>query len=314
MAAQEGVDRRWRGGKELVNTAVDPRSPNVKEVAIAGEPSYFVSDRVIRVLAPNPSMMTLNGTNTYIVRGRTGNRALIVDPGPAIPSHLARLEQIITDLDLEVTGVLLTHGHLDHSESARDVANEHGVPIFAHPDALISDDAVGLDSVGESEIAGVPIEIVPTPGHCRDHLAYLIDRRVLLSGDHILGAGTTVVLHPDGRLEEYLASIAAVERLQCELVLPGHGPEIAGAMVAQVLSYYRLHRLERLTQIRRAVADAPGIGVGDLVDLLYGRAIDERVVPAATATTLAALVYLTEHGDLIREHDTYSPNGGSDSK
>ena len=205
------------------------------------------------VLAPNPDFMTLDGTNTWVLRDPGARRAVVVDPGPEIVEHL----DAVAEAAGEVGVVLLTHGHADHSEAARTFAERMGCGVRA----LDPQHRLGTEGLGDGdvvEVDGLEIHVVGTPGHTSDSLSFVVPaERAVLTGDTVLGRGTTVVAHPDGQLWAYLDSLhrlhALAEAHEVEAVWPGHGPVIGDALA--VLDYYLAHRKERLEQVREALRD-----------------------------------------------------------
>ena len=205
------------------------------------------------VLAPNPGIMTLDGTNTWILRAEAAGPAYVVDPGPLDESHLTAVAEAAGD----VRGVLLTHGHLDHSEGARAFAERVGCGVRAlDPAHRLGDEGLGEGDV--LDLGGWEIRVVATPGHTSDSLSFLLPAEgAVLTGDTVLGRGTTVVAYPDGRLGAYLDSLGRLRALAVEqevaTIWPGHGPVIDDAL--GVLDYYVEHRRERLEQVREALRD-----------------------------------------------------------
>ncbi|MGE5718391.1 MAG: MBL fold metallo-hydrolase [Nocardioidaceae bacterium] len=205
------------------------------------------------VLAPNPDFMTLDGTNTWVLRDPGARRSVVVDPGPEIVEHL----DAVAEAAGEVGVVLLTHGHADHSEAARTFAERMGCGVRA----LDPQHRLGTEGLGDGdvvEVDGLEIHVVGTPGHTSDSLSFVVPaERAVLTGDTVLGRGTTVVAHPDGQLGAYLDSLhrlhALAEAHEVEAVWPGHGPVIGDALA--VLDYYLAHRKERLEQVREALRD-----------------------------------------------------------
>src|SRR4051812_35443735 len=218
-------------------------------------------ERALCVLAPNPDIMPLDGTNTWVLREPGAGRSVVVDPGPEIASHLDSVAAWAGD----VAVVLLTHGHLDHSEAARSFAERMGCGVRAlDPQHRLGEE--GLSDGDVVTVDGLEVHVVATPGHTSDSLSFVLPQeRAVLTGDTVLGRGTTVVAHPDGRLGAYLDSLhrlhALAEAQEVTSVWPGHGPVIADALA--VLDFYLAHRQERLAQVRDAVqalaaADEPG--------------------------------------------------------
>ena len=203
------------------------------------------------VLAPNADVMTLDGTNTWVLREPGGRRSVVVDPGPEIVSHLDEVAEAAGPVSV----VLLTHGHADHAEAARTFAERMGCAVRAlDPRHRLGSEGLGDGDVVEAD--GLEVHVVGTPGHTADSLSFLLPaERVVLTGDTVLGRGTTVVAHPDGQLGAYLDSLhrlhALAEAHEVQSVWPGHGPVISDALGA--LDYYLAHRQERLEQVRQAL-------------------------------------------------------------
>jgi glyoxylase-like metal-dependent hydrolase (beta-lactamase superfamily II) len=246
------------------------------------------------VLADNPSAMTLDGTNTWLLRDEPNRRqAVVVDPGPADEAHLAS----VLDAAGTVPLILLTHGHADHSEGARRLHELTGAPVLAL-DPAHRYGSQGLAEGAVLEGAGVRIVVWATPGHTADSLSFVLPGgsdaddapAAVLTGDTILGRGSTVVAHPDGVLADYLASLRRLAGLQGVAVLPGHGPELADAGTAA--RAYLAHREQRLTQVRQALADGgPELGAHEVVRRVYAD-VDPALWPAAELSVRAQLAFL----------------------
>jgi glyoxylase-like metal-dependent hydrolase (beta-lactamase superfamily II) len=247
------------------------------------------------VLAGNPGPMTLDGTNTWLID--VGDEAVIlVDPGPDDPAHLRSVEHSLAGR--RVVDILLTHGHADHSAGARLFAQA----LDARVRAVDPAHRYGDEGLAAGEVlvrSGVEVHVVATPGHTSDSVSlYLPQVRALLTGDTVLGRGTTVVAHPDGRLADYLASlqqlsdlVAAQDAVQ---VWPGHGPVLHDA--AAVLAAYLDHRHARLAEVQEALA---GMDPDLPIDVVTQRVVETvyadvpRVVwPAAALSVRAQLEYL----------------------
>lgn len=274
------------GGRELVGAA---------DVSSGGGWSGgVVCDLAECVLAPNPSPWTLDGTNTWIL-GARGGRCLIVDPGPLAGGHRDAILDAIERRDAAVAAVVLTHGHLDHSEGAVELANRLGVGVRAwDPTLSAAGDDATLAHDDRIEVEGADIRVIGTPGHSSDSVCFLIDDSVL-TGDTVLGRGTSMVAHPDGTLGEYLASLHTLARVCSEhgvrRLLPGHGPLLEDP--TKVVEYYLAHRHERLRQVSAAMLDG-AVTAAQIVDVVY-RDIPPEVRPAAEATVCAQLEYLRDN-------------------
>jgi glyoxylase-like metal-dependent hydrolase (beta-lactamase superfamily II) len=250
-------------------------------------------DRAVCVLAPNPSPMTLDGTNTWILREPGARRSVVIDPGPLDEPHLTRVLSVAG----EVAVVLLTHGHLDHSEGATRFAELAGCGVRAlDPSHRLGSE--GLADGDVVEVDGLQVDVVGTPGHSSDSLSFLLPAETaLLTGDTILGRGTTVVAHPDGELGAYLASLRRLRDLassaSVKRVWPGHGPVLDGALA--VIEHYLAHRRERLDQVRDAVASG-AMTARDVVRVVYAD-VDPQLWPAAELSVRAQLAYLRSERD-----------------
>ena len=237
------------------------------------------------VLAPNPGPMTLDGTNTWLLSSGSG-RTVVVDPGPDDATHLARVRAEAGDVAL----VLLTHGHPDHSAGARTLAEQCGVPVRAVDIAH----RLGDEGLGDGEHVSVDdlvVTVLATPGHSSAHVCFVLpELGMVLTGDHVLGRGTTVVAHPDGTLRDYLRSLDRLAEVGATTLLPGHGPVVENA--AEVIAYYVRHRHERLDQVRAAVA-AGATTPREVVETVYAD-VDRQLWPAAEQSVRAQLEYLRD--------------------
>ncbi len=274
--------------------------------ALPGQPrggvfSGTATPRAVNVLAPNASAMTLDGTNTWIVAEPDSELAVVIDPGPLDDVHLRNVVDTAEKAGKRVALTLLTHGHPDHAEGAARFAELSGTAVRALDPALrLGDEGLGDGDV--VEVGDVVLRVVGTPGHTSDSLSFLLEqpgaRPGLLTGDTVLGRGTTVVAHPDGRLGPYLDSLqrllALVEGLDADgaAVLPGHGPLLDDAGTA--LRGYLAHRAQRLDQVRAAVA-AGDMTARQVVERVYAD-VDEVLWPAAELSVRAQLEHLRELG------------------
>ncbi|HET6816696.1 MAG TPA: MBL fold metallo-hydrolase [Mycobacteriales bacterium] len=242
--------------------------------------------RATRLLAPNPGPMTLEGTNTWVLREPAGDACVVVDPGPLDEGHLNRVAEH-GPIDL----IVLTHGHSDHAEGAGRLRELTGAPIVARDPSLCVD-AQPLGGGAAQHAAGVEWLTIVTPGHSSDSVCLVVPAdRALLTGDTILGRGTTVVAHPDGRLGDYLDSLRRLRDLaesDVDVLLPGHGPVLDAPL--ETLDYYLQHREERLEQVRAAMADGAA-DAADVVRRVYAD-VDPGLWPAAELSVRAQLEYL----------------------
>ena len=262
-----------------------------------------LSATVATVLAPNPGPMTLDGTNTWVLGDATRGPVLVVDPGPEDDGHLRR---VLDAAGPRVAAALLTHRHLDHSAGAATFARRAGCGVRSVDPAWRVGDASSDGTLGDGtvlEAAGVRVEVVATPGHTSDSVSLLLTHpdeegagAELLTGDTVLGFGSTVITHPDGDLGAYLDSldrlIRVVEERSVRRILPGHGPVVDDP--AAVLAGYRRHRLERLDQVRRALA-AGARTVDEVLAAVYPDSVGTPIEGAAAQSVRAQLDHLDAH-------------------
>jgi glyoxylase-like metal-dependent hydrolase (beta-lactamase superfamily II) len=263
-------------------------------------PVAELDEAVVRVVAPNPSPMTLDGTNTYLVGARGTGEVAIVDPGPVDPSHLARVTDAVAQRDAEVRTIVVTHHHRDHAAAAAGWSRAFGCRIAAVHPAIAGPHGLRLADGVRLPLAGLPLEVVATPGHTADHVAVRLPSGALLTGDHILGRGTSVIAQPDGDLVAYLAGLARVLALGPDVLYPGHGPELRQDPAA-VVAYYLEHRRFRQEQLLHHLARGPA-GEDALVAAIYAD-VDRALWPAAGASTSAALTALEAIGRIRRRAD-----------
>ncbi|WBB65999.1 MBL fold metallo-hydrolase [Micromonospora sp. WMMD812] len=241
---------------------------------------------VMLLRAPNPGPMTLDGTNTWLLRAPGERLGVVVDPGPAHESHLAMIAA-----RGPIGLVLITHGHPDHTEGAGRLSDLlGGVPVrAADPAHTIGGPPLTTDAT--LDVPGLSVRLVPTPGHTADSVCFLVEhdgQRVVLTGDTILGRGTTVVAHPDGHLGDYLASLELLSTYRGLPALPGHGPALADCGAAA--DFYLAHRRARLDQVRAAVAAGAGTAA-EVVAAVYAD-VDRSLWWAAEWSVRAQLEYL----------------------
>lgn len=269
--------------------------------ALPGQPRGGVlsgpaTARAVNVLAPNASAMTLDGTNTWIVSEPGSDLAVVIDPGPLDDGHLRRVVAAAEQAGKRVALTLLTHGHPDHAEGAARFAELTGTRVRALDPAL----RLGEEGLAAGDVittGGLELRVVATPGHTSDSLCFHLPAdRAVLTGDTVLGRGTTVVAHPDGRLGDYLDSLRRLRSLTVDdgvhTVLPGHGPVLDDAQGA--VEYYLAHRATRLAQVETAVED--GYRTPSAVVAHVYADVDRSLWPAAELSVRAQMDYLEEHG------------------
>lgn len=241
-----------------------------------------------RLLAPNASPMTLDGTNSYLIGAPGSASVVIVDPGPDDEGHLRALAEAAP-----VELILITHHHPDHIAGSERLARLTGAPVRAFDPAF----CIAGEPLADGEridAAGTSIGVIATPGHTADSVCFHLPddgpNGAVLTGDTILGRGTTIIDYPDGTLGAYLESLKLLRALGPATVLPAHGLDLPD--LASVCDDYLQHRNERLDQIRAALAqlgtDAP---TEQVTDLVYAD-VDAGLRSAAEASVRAQLAYL----------------------
>jgi glyoxylase-like metal-dependent hydrolase (beta-lactamase superfamily II) len=263
----------------------------VSSVPVPGRP-VALSERVVRLTAPNPGMMTGPGTNSYLVG--TGELA-VVDPGPDHAGHVGALAEAGAG---RIRWIVVTHTHPDHAPGSAALARKTGAEVigFDARDGFEPDRSVG----GGFELSGpgFTLRAVHTPGHASNHLCWLLtEEKMLFSGDHLMEGSTVVIPPPDGDMALYLDSLERLKTLDppLETVAPGHGRLILDPIgtVDAVLS----HRLEREAAVAAALAAAGdhGTGIDRLLGVVYPDVSDE-LRPVAAKSLWAHLRKLADDG------------------
>jgi glyoxylase-like metal-dependent hydrolase (beta-lactamase superfamily II) len=234
------------------------------------EGSDRAPEGVVRVRADNPSPLTLDGTNSYVVEG------WVVDPGPPLPEHLGALERAAAPGGIQ--GIVLTHGHFDHDEAAPLLAERAGGVPVVRP--------AGGDRVG-------PFEAIATPGHSDDHVCLLYGR-VCFSGDTVLGEGSVFVGSNGGSMALYLDSLRRLLELDLDAICPGHGPFVWDPHAR--IEAYLAHRLDR----ERRILDAIQAGASSLDEVL-DRAWSDTDLGAHPLLREAARLTLEAHLVKLRD-------------
>lgn len=236
------------------------------------------------LLCDNPGHMTLDGTNTWLLRGPGSDEFVVVDPGPDDEAHIARLAEAG-----RIPLVLISHRHGDHTEGIDRLVAASGATVRSVGSGFLRGRGAPLRDGEVIEAAGVRLTVMATPGHSADSLCFVMDDAVL-TADTVLGRGTTVIDGEDGSLVQYLDSLRRLQGLGSRKVLPGHGPELDD--LAAVAAMYLAHREERLEQVRDALRI-----IGDdatarqVVEHVYAD-VDEKLWEAAEQSVKAQLAYL----------------------
>ena len=249
--------------------------------------------RVQRVLAPNPSPMTLEGTNSYLVFGADAS-AIAVDPGPPDAAHVALIVDIARNAGASITAIAVTHGHPDHAPGAALLHEITGAPVYGHRAATFPIDV--RCGEGDRIVAGDAIlDVVDAPGHARDHVVFsLASEGALFTGDVVIGRGTIVIAPPNGDMRVYQATLARLRRDfgDARILYGGHGAAIGDPRAK--LDEYIAHREKRERELLAALASGERT-VPELVETMY-RDVSVVLWPAAARQIVAYLIALEREG------------------
>lgn len=249
--------------------------------------------------APNPSAMTLDGTNSYLV-DCGGGAALAIDPGPPIERHAVALADAARERSLTISAIAFTHGHPDHAPNARALQALTGAPVYAHPASPAAHDA-DLALEGELSVGTTALRVLDAPGHTFDHVVfYLPQERALFTGDTILGTGPVLIAPPGGDMRAYQRTL---QRLRDEFsdaatIYPGHGPRVDD--VPAKIAEYVEHRRERERELIDALRRLQAATIPELVRAIYGED-RPQLLPAMARQLLAHLIALQREGAVVAE-------------
>ena len=243
-----------------------------------------VTDTASVLLCDNPGLMTLEGTNTWVMRGPGSDEMVIVDPGPDDDEHIARIAELGN-----IPLVLISHRHDDHTGAIDKIVDLTGAVVRSIGSGFLRGLGGPLVDGEVIEAAGLRITVMRTPGHTADSVSFVLDDAVL-TADTVLGRGTTVIDNEDGSLGDYLESLRRLQGLGSRTVLPGHGPDLGD--LAAVSAMYLAHREERLDQVREALrALGDEASARQIVEHVYTD-VDEKLWDAAEWSVQAQLDYL----------------------
>jgi glyoxylase-like metal-dependent hydrolase (beta-lactamase superfamily II) len=269
-----------------------------------------VEPGIARLLAHNPSAFTYFGTQSYLLGER---EVAVVDPGPDLPEHLDALEAAIAGRP--VVAIMCTHTHRDHSPAARPRAERTGAPITGcaplsletvgpRADASFDGDYAPDRVLGDGEtveVDGRRVTAVATPGHTSNHLCFAFGD-ALMTGDHVMGWSTTVVVPPDGDMAAYMASLEKLRQRDDRIYYPAHGEPVTNPQ--QYVRGLIGHRMQREKQILRLVGEQPRT-IPDIVASAYP-GLDARLIAAAGGSVLAHLADLQKRGLVEQQQDLWT--------
>lgn len=253
----------------------------------------MVASRVALVRAPNPSAMTLSGTNTYLIDCGNGE-AVCIDPGPAIERHVEAILERAAQMHCRIVAICLTHTHPDHAPAAPLLQQHTGAPIAAHADTEFPHDR-NLHDGDVLQIGQATIDVMASPGHTFDHLVFYEQREgALFTGDTVLGHGYVVIAPPNGAMRPYQQTLARMLELfpEARTIFGGHGEPVHDPQAK--LQEYIAHRVSRQEEILTALAAGPAT-IPELVRTIY-RDTNPVLWPAAARQMLAYLIALEQEG------------------
>lgn len=235
---------------------------------------------ILHITAPNPGAFTLDGTRTYIIDG-----AVVIDPGPAIDSHI----DAVRDAAPALRTILITHRHADHAPAAIPLKRMTGARIVAPRGVLDETDVLveGGETIED-------LEVIHTPGHTNEHVCYMTPARDLFTGDTILGTGTTAIFPPDGNMADYIRSLHKLRSANPRRIFPAHGPVRDDAVA--LIDEYIAHRLERERQVLASIRSGAKT-VGEMRAAIYPD-LDPRLYGAAEIQINAHLIKLRDEGQV----------------
>lgn len=274
-------------------TAFGPEMPAYTELAPG----------VRRLVAPNPSMMTGPGTNTYLLGV---DEVAVLDPGPVIDVHL---DDIVEKSGAPIKWVIVTHTHPDHSPAAKHLAERTGAELLGRPapkedkqDQSFVPTRI-LEDGDRMDFGGIEVEAIHTPGHASNHLCFrLVELNWILTGDHVIDGSTVVINPPDGNMKHYIESLRRLKEFNSVALVPGHGEVIKDP--DRVIDWIVGHRLEREAKVLAGLKANPALTSMELVPHVY-KDVDPKLYGWAERSLLAHLIKLESDGVATRRDETW---------
>ena len=267
------------------------------------------SERVTVALGQNPSPFSGPGTNSYLIG--TGPEKILLDPGQGMSAYLPVLEQAMERCGCSgIQEIVLTHGHPDHIGGVRDMIGRFGrlrVSKFLYPDFDAGYDDLDLQPLSDGDritTEGATLRALHTPGHAPDHLCFVVEEDdALISGDNVLGVGTTVIPNETGDLGTYLASLEKMRETAPARIYPAHGPMIEDGRAK--IDEYIAHRHERERQVLAVLESEGASDVMAIVRIIYAKY--PEALHAAAAQSVTQHLRKLEREDRARRDDDARP-------
>jgi glyoxylase-like metal-dependent hydrolase (beta-lactamase superfamily II)/8-oxo-dGTP pyrophosphatase MutT (NUDIX family) len=274
---------------------IDADGYGTSSYELAPGPAVRLSPRMIRVTAPNGSIMTGPGTNSYFIGGGPANEWALIDPGPPDEDHVRAL---LAALPGKLRWVFVTHTHKDHSPAAQAIKAATGAQLLGMQAAVPEwQDTTFIPDVplkgGERFVlpGDSTLDVIHTPGHASNHLCYhLHEERMLFTGDHVMQGSTVVINPPDGSMSAYISSLRQLAPMDIDWIAPGHG--FLMAQPRKTIEHIIAHRLQREAKVHGALR-AEALPLDELLKTVYDD-VHPQLLPVARRSLLAHLMKLQD--------------------
>ena len=286
---------------------IDPENKGTARSFIEPGQSVTIGERITRVTAANPGMMTGPGTNTYLI-GDAQTGVAVIDPGPLLDEHI---ENILNAASGPIKWILCTHTHIDHSPAAKSIKEKTGAQIYGRPapafpnqdQTFAPDYVITHDQV--LNIAGTTLRVIHTPGHASNQVCFLLEEQgMLFTGDHIMQGSTVVINPPDGNMAQYLESLKLITKYSVNYLAPGHGFLMTNAN--EIVERLIIHRMGRENKVLAGLrASSQPLPLEELVKHAYSDT-DRRLHKVAMRSLQAHLDKLLSEGRVQHQNGTWS--------
>ena len=280
---------------------------------------FTIDEGIFLIRANNRSLLTFYGTNTYIVGKK---KVIIIDPGPNDPEHYKNIMKIISDKP--VSHILITHSHSDHTSLAKKISKITNAKIYGYGrrienrsnfiKKIIKEKKVSfnknefflkpdylLEHKQIIQLEDLNLEIIYTPGHLTDHLCIAIkEKDLIFSGDHVMGWSTSIIIPPDGNINQYYKSLEKLIKRPEKLYFPGHGQPILNGI--KISKQYLKHKLYREQEILNLFFGKKKLTIDEITTNIY-KELDIKLYNFAKQNVLSHLISLIENEIIDFEKD-----------